>query len=80
VARARATPRKGLANAKLKRGAKKVTRKRVKTIVETVVVDVVEEPIPGVTVVTEIEATEVPEGSPDELAESRSRPSESEEQ
>jgi hypothetical protein len=50
------------------------------SVVETVVVDVVEEPIPGVAVVTEIEGTEVREGSPDELAESRSRPSESEEQ
>jgi hypothetical protein len=54
-----------LAKAKLKRGAKKA-RKRVRAVkppttpvVETVVVDVVEEPVPGVTVVTEFEATEV---------------------
>ena len=62
---ARAVPRKHLAKAKLKRGAKKA-RKRVRAVkppttpvVETVVVDVVEEPVPGVTVVTEFEATEV---------------------
>jgi len=54
-----------LAKAKLKRGAKKA-RKRVRAVkppstpaVETVVVDVIEEPVPGVTVVTEFEATEV---------------------
>jgi hypothetical protein len=54
-----------LAKAKLKRGAKKA-RKRVRAgkppstpAVETVVVDVIEEPVPGVTVVTEFEATEV---------------------
>ena len=41
-------------------------RKRVRAVkppstpaVETVVVDVIEEPVPGVTVVTEFEATEV---------------------
>ena len=62
---ARAIPRKRLAKAKLKRGAKKA-RKRVRAVkppstpaVETVVVDVIEEPVPGVTVVTEFEATEV---------------------
>jgi hypothetical protein len=62
---ARAIPRKRLAKAKLKRGAKKA-RRRVKVVkapstpaVETVVVDVVEEPVPGLTVVTEFEATEV---------------------
>jgi hypothetical protein len=62
---AKATPRKRPVKAKLKGGAKKA-RKKVKAIkrartpvVETVVVDVVEEPIPGVTVVTEFEATEV---------------------
>ena len=62
---ARAIPRKRLAKAKLKRGAKKA-RKRVRAVkppstpaVETVVVDVIEEPVPGVAVVTEIEATEV---------------------
>ncbi len=67
---AKATPRKRLAEAKLKRGAKKV-RKQVKTmkpsapVVETVVVDVVEEPVPGVTVVTEFEATQVREAVAD---------------
>jgi hypothetical protein len=40
-------------------------------VVETVVVDVIEEPLPGVTVVTEFEATEVREagaapGQPEE--------------
>ena len=54
-----------MAKAKLKRGAKKA-RKRVRAVkpprtpgVETVVVDMIEEPVPGVTVVTEFEATEV---------------------
>jgi hypothetical protein len=49
-------------------------------VVETVVVDAVEEPIPGVAVVTEIEATEVREAGagPEEEA-SRSTPPESEE-
>jgi hypothetical protein len=68
---ARAMPRKRLAKAKSKRGgAKKVARKKVRAMkpsstpaVETVVVDVVEEPLPGVTVVTEFEATEVREGT-----------------
>ena len=62
---ARAIPRKRLAKANLKRGAKKA-RKRVRAVkppstpaVETVVVDVIEEPVPGVTVVTEFQATEV---------------------
>ena len=62
---ARAAPRKRFAKAKLKRGAKKA-RKRVRAVkppstpaVETVVVDLIEEPVPGVTVVTEFEATEV---------------------
>jgi hypothetical protein len=61
---ARATPRKRSAK-ELKRGAKK-PRKKVRAmkppsipVVETVVVDVIEEPLPGVTVVTEFEATEV---------------------
>ena len=61
---ARATPRKRSAKAKLKRGAKKA-RKKVRAVTahhpvaETVVVvDVVEEPVPGITVVTELEATE----------------------
>jgi hypothetical protein len=67
---ARATPKKHLAKAKVKRGAKKVARKKVRAVkppstpaVETVVVDVVEEPLLGVTVVTEFEATEVREAS-----------------
>ena len=54
-----------MAKAKLKRGAKKA-RKIVRAVkppstpaVETVVVDVIEEPVPGVTVVSEFEATEV---------------------
>ena len=64
---ARAIPRKRLAKANVKRGAKKA-RKRVRAVkppstpaVETVVVAVIEEPVPGVTVVTEFEATEVRE-------------------
>jgi hypothetical protein len=83
---ARAAPRKHLAKAKVKRGAKKA-QKRVKAVkppttpeVETVVVDVVEEPVPGVTVVTEFEATEVREaGAGPEPEESGSGPPKSEE-
>ena len=62
---ARATPRKRLAKAKGKPAAKKARKKvgamkpPTTPVVETVVVDVIEEPVPGVTVVTEIEATEV---------------------
>jgi hypothetical protein len=76
-----------LAKAKLKRGAKKA-RKRVRAVkppttpvVETVLVDVIEEPVPGVTVVTEFEATEVREAgaAPEQPEESRSAPPESEE-
>jgi hypothetical protein len=83
----RATLRKRSAKAKLKRGAKKA-RKRVSAMkppttpaVETVVVDVIEEPLPGVTVVTEFEATEVREAgaSPEQPEESRSAPPEAEE-
>ena len=49
-------------------------------MVETVV-DVVEEPVPGVMAVTEFEATEVHEvtGAPEEPEERRSAPPESEE-
>jgi len=84
---ARAAPRKRLAKAKFKRGAKK-TQKRVKVVkppttpaVETVIVDVIEKPVPDVTVVTEFEATEVREvgGTPEEPEESRSAPPEAEE-
>jgi hypothetical protein len=84
----RATPRKRSANAKLKRGVKKA-RKKVRArkppsipVVETVVVDVVEEPVPGVISVTEIGATEVREAGagPEEPEEGRSAPPELEEQ
>jgi hypothetical protein len=70
---ARATPRKHLAKAKPKLGAKKA-RKRVK----------VAKPLstPAVETGTEVEATEVREASagPDETEENRSAPPESEEQ
>ena len=76
---AKATPRKRSAKAKLKGGAKKA-RRRVRAtkppstpVVETVIMDVVEEPIPGVTVVSEFEVTEVREGGaePEEPEENR---------
>jgi hypothetical protein len=74
-----------LAKAKLKRGAKKA-RKRVRTVqppstpaVKTVVVDMIEEPLPGVTVVTEFEATEVREAGAEQPEGSRSAPPEAEE-
>jgi hypothetical protein len=51
--RAKTAPRKRVTKAKSKRaGAKKVA-----PTVETVIVDMIEEPVPGVMVVTEFEAT-----------------------
>jgi hypothetical protein len=76
-----------LAKAKGKPAAKKA-RKSVRAMnppstaaVETVIVDVVEEPVPGVTVVTEFEATEVRAAgtAPEQPEESRSAPPEAEE-
>jgi len=53
-------------------GAKKRARKRMPPVkppgvptAETVIIDVIEEPVPGVITVTEFEATEVREASPD---------------
>ena len=51
-----------VAKAKSKKRTTKTKRAVAKTIVpkgETVVVDIVEEPVPGVMVVTELEATEI---------------------
>ena len=68
--RGKPAKRKG-AKAKSKKGATKTKKRAVaKTMaptVETVVVDVIEEPIPGVIVVSEIEATEIrqPSGGQD---------------
>jgi hypothetical protein len=85
---AKPTPRKRLAGAKLKRGrVKKVAPKRARPVkppstpaVETVVVDVIEEPVPGVITVTEFEKTEVREPSkgPKEAEENGSPPQEPE--
>ena len=83
---AKPRPRKHLARAKPKRArVKKVARKSpVKppstTAVETVVVDVIEEPVPGVITVTEFEETEVREPSkgPNEAEENGSLPPEPE--
>ena len=70
---AKPAPRKRLARAKPKRAlVKKVARKRARPVkppstaaVETVVVDVIEEPVPGVITVTEFEETKVREASKD---------------
>jgi hypothetical protein len=62
--------------------AERKKRRTATPVVETVVVDVVEEPVPGVTVVTEFEATEVRDDSgagPEEPEEGRAAPPESEE-
>jgi hypothetical protein len=82
---ARVAPRKRLAKAKGKPAAKKA-RKSVRVMnppstpaVETVIVDVVEEPVAGVTVVTEFEATEMSEASLEQPEESHSAPPETEE-
>jgi hypothetical protein len=66
VARGKATKRT-VASAKPKRAAarKKVQRMKQPTpVVETSVVDVIEEPVPGVITVTEFEETRVREESP----------------
>ena len=66
---ARATPRKRVTKAKSKRA---VAEKVVPTV-ETVIVDVIEEPVPGVMVATEFEATEIrgPSVNPEQPEESR---------
>ena len=60
-------PKKGVAKAK-RGGAKEVRRKKVgpmkrpmTRLIETTIVDVIEEPAPGVITVTEFEETEVGE-------------------
>jgi hypothetical protein len=86
---AKPTPRKRLARAKPKRArVKEVARKRARPVkpsstpaLETIVVDVIEEPVPGVITVTEFEETEVREPtSPEEAEENGSAPPEPEEQ
>ena len=86
---AKPTPRKRLAEVRPKRArAKKVVRKTARPVkpprtltVETVVVDVIEEPVPGVITVTEFEETEVRESKgPEEAEENGSAPPEPEEQ
>src|ERR1022692_2527432 len=66
---AKATPRKRVTKAKSKRAV----AKKVVPIVETVIVDMIEEPVPGVTVVTEFEATGTrgPNVKPEQPKESR---------
>ena len=66
---AKATPKKRVTKAKSNRAvAKKVAR-----TVETVIVDMIEEPVPGVMVVTEFEATAIrgPNAKPEQPKESR---------
>jgi len=66
---AKAMPKKRLAKQKPKRaGAKKVARKKVRStkspiapVVETMITDLVEEPVPGVITITEFEETVVRE-------------------
>jgi len=75
---AKATPRKRVTKAKSKRA---VVKKVVPTV-ETVIVDVIEEPVPGVMVVTEFEATAIrgPNAKPQRPEQSRgAAPPESEE-
>ena len=87
---AKPAPRKHLPRAKPKRGrVKKIARKRARPVkppsivaVETVVVDAIEEPVPGVITVTEFEETEVRETSksPGEAEENGPAPQAPEEQ
>jgi hypothetical protein len=66
---ARATPKKRVTKAKSKRAVVK----KVAPTVETVIVDMIEEPVPGVMVVTEFEATGIrePNANPEQPKESR---------
>ena len=66
---AKATPRKRVTKAKSKRAV----AKKVVPTVETVIVDVIEEPVPGVMVVTEFEATAIrgPNANPEQSEENR---------
>jgi len=66
---ARATPKKRVTKAKSKRAV----AKKVAPTVETVIVDMIEEPVPGVMVVTEFEATGIrePNANPEQPKESR---------
>jgi hypothetical protein len=66
---ARATPKKRVTKAKSNRAV----AKKVAPTVETVIVDMIEEPVPGVMVVTEFEATAIrgPNAKPDQPKESR---------
>lgn len=73
--RAKARPKKSVAKTKRLK-ARKVARKKagpipITPVVETTVVDVVEEPIPGVITVSEFEVTEIREAGvgPEELEE-----------
>jgi len=49
--------------APLKKAARKVKRRPIAPVVETVVVDVIEQPAPGAITVTEVEETEVRKAS-----------------
>ena len=79
---ARATPRKRVTKAKSKRAvAKKAApskamppKQPAKPQAETVIVDMIEEPVPGVLVITEFEATGIraPNANPEQPEESRS--------
>jgi hypothetical protein len=87
---AKPAPRKHLGRAKPKRArTNKILRKRTKPVtppsipaIETVVVDVIDEPVPGVITVTEFEETEAREPSkgPEEAKEDGPAPPEPEEQ
>jgi len=66
---ARATPKKRVTKAKSNRAV----AKKVAPTVETVIVDMIEEPVPGVMVATEFEATGIrgPNANPEQPKESR---------
>jgi hypothetical protein len=81
---AKATPKRRFAKVKSARaGARKVARKKATkppttSVVETIITDVAEEPVPGVITITEFEATEVREEgegpeTPEETPESEER-------
>jgi hypothetical protein len=63
AARGKAAAKRAVARAKPKRAPLKKAARPVASVVETVAVEVIEHPAPGVTTVTEVEETEVRQAS-----------------
>jgi hypothetical protein len=63
AARGKAATKRAVARAKPKRAPVKKAARPVASAVETVAIEVIEQPAPGVTTVTEVEETEVHQAS-----------------